>query len=148
MSLADVAWAHAEQTRIFRAFQARYRDYDLILSPTTPVSPFPWTQLHVAELEGKALTSYYRWLALTYWITLITNPALSLPCGLDHRGMPFGLQLVGRFRGDAELLDAAEAMEHAFAGDAELRRPRPDASLLRRPRPELKAIVTHPPTVS
>jgi len=148
MSLADVAWAHAEQTRIFRAFQARYRDYDLILSPTTPVSPFPWTQLYVAELEGKALTNYYRWLALTYWITLITNPALSLPCGLDHEGMPFGLQLVGRFRGDAELLDAAEAMEHAFAGDAELRRPRPDTSLLRRRRPELKSIVTHPPTLS
>jgi hypothetical protein len=62
--------------------------------------------------------------------------------------MPFGLQLVGRFRGDAELLDAAEAMEHAFAGDAELRRPRPDTSLLRRPRPELKSIVTHPPTLS
>jgi amidase len=148
MSLADVAWAHAEQTRIFRAFQGQCRDYDLILSPTTPVSPFPWTQLYVAELEGKALTSYYRWLALTYWITLITNPALSLPCGLDHKGLPFGLQLVGHFRGDGELLDAAEAMEHAFAGDAELRRPRPDTSKLLRRRPELKSIVTHPPTLS
>ena len=148
MSLADVAWADAEQTRIFRAFQAQCRDYDLILSPTTPVSPFPWTELYVAELEGKALANYYRWLALTYWITLTTNPALSLPCGLDHKRMPFGLQLVGRFRGDAELLDAAEAMEHAFANNEELRRPRPDTSMLLQPRPELKSMVTHPPTLS
>ena len=35
MSLADAAWAHAEQTRIFRRFQQTFRDYDLVLSPTT-----------------------------------------------------------------------------------------------------------------
>ena len=43
MSLADAAWGHAEQTRIFRRFQETFRDYDLVLSPTTPVSPRPWT---------------------------------------------------------------------------------------------------------
>jgi amidase len=145
MSFADVAWAHAEQTRIFRRFQAYRHDYDLILAPTTPVSPFPWTQLYVAELEGKALTDYYRWLALTYYITLVTNPAIALPCGRDHKGMPFGLQVIGRFRGDAELLDAAEAMEQAFAHVPELVRPQPDVARLRLPRPELKSIITHPP---
>ena len=54
-SLADAAWAHAEQTRIFRRFQQTFRDYDLVLSPTVPVSPFPWTQLYLAELEGRPL---------------------------------------------------------------------------------------------
>jgi amidase len=145
MSLADTAWAHAEQTRIFRRFQARFRDYDLVLSPTTPVSPFPWTQLYLAELEGKALNNYYYWLALTYYITLVTNPAISLPCGVDHRGMPFGLQVTGRFHGDAEVLDAAEAMEQAFAHAPGLGRPRPDLTKLRTPHLELKSIVTHPP---
>ena len=87
-----------------------------MLSPTTPVSPFPWTQLYLAELEGRKLRNYYHWLALTYFVTLVTNPAISLPCGVDHKGMPFGLQVTGRFRGDRELLDAAEAMEQAFAG--------------------------------
>jgi len=40
---------------------------------------------------------------------------MSLPCGADDKGLPFGLQLTGRFRGDAELLNAAEAIEQAFA---------------------------------
>src|SRR5262249_41808767 len=35
MSLSDAAWAHSEETRIFRRFQALFRDYDLVLSPTT-----------------------------------------------------------------------------------------------------------------
>src|ERR1700738_4421784 len=90
MSLADVAWAHAEQTRIFRRFQTTFRDNDLVLSPTTPVSPFPWAQLYLDKLDGKKLRNYYHWLALTYFITLATNPALSLPCGTDEHGMPFG----------------------------------------------------------
>src|SRR6185436_6375740 len=149
MSLADAAWAHAEQTRIFRRFQANFRDWDLVLSPTTPVSPFPWTQLYLAELEGRKLANYYHWLALTYYITLVTNPSISLPCGVDHKGMPFGLQVTGRFRADAEVLDAAEAMEQAFAGVAQLQRPRPDISrLAATPHPELKSIVTHPPVLT
>lgn len=145
MTLGDAAWAHAEQTRIFRRFQAVFRDYDLVMAPTTPVSPFPWTELYLAELEGEKLKNYYHWLALTYLITLATNPAISLPCGVDDHGMPFGLQVVGRFGGDLELLDAAEALEFAAAGNAELRRPVPDIATLRAPRPELKSIVTAAP---
>jgi len=145
MSLADAAWAHAEQTRIFRRFQETYRDYDLVMAPTTPVSPFPWTQPYLAELEGTTLKNYYHWLALTYVVTLVTNPSIALPCGLDDHGMPFGLQVVGRFGGDIELLDTAEALERAFAGIAGLGRPVPDVAALSTPRPELKSIVTAAP---
>jgi len=148
MSLADFAWAHQEQTRIYRRFQQTFRDYDLVMAPTTPVSPFPWQQLYLAEMDGKPLANYYHWLALTYVITLVTNPAISLPCGTDHKGMPFGLQVVGRFRGDRELLGAAHALELAFASLPALRRPVPDLARLGQPVPALKAIVTHPPTIA
>ena len=144
MSLPDMAWAHAEQTRIFRRFQTIFRDYDLVLSPTVPVTPFPWTQLYLETLEGAPLRNYYHWLALTYFITLVTNPAASLSCGADRQGMPFGLQVIGRFRGDRELLDAAESIEQAFAAIAGLGRLRPDIRKLAKPVPELKSIVTHP----
>jgi len=147
MTLADMAWAHAEQTRIFRRFQTTLRDYDLVLSPTTPVSPFPWTQLYVETLEGTQLRNYYHWLALTYVVTLVTNPAISLPCGIDEQGMPFGLQAIGRFRGDGDLLDAAQAMEEAFARIPDLKRPRPDLAKLAKPTVHLKSIVTHPPVL-
>ena len=145
MSLADVVWAHAEQTRLFRRFQAKFKDYDLIVSPTSPISPFPWQQPHLAEINGRPLANYYRWVALTYVVTLATNPALSLPCGLDHAGMPFGLQLVGSFRGDRRLLDIAQAFETAWRDDPTLQRPRPDLTKLSRPDPSLKSIVTDPP---
>jgi amidase len=146
LSLADCAWAHLEQARIFRRFQTVFEQYDLVLSPTTPISPFPWTELYLKEINGKPLENYYRWLALTYVVTLVTNPALSLPCGTDQRGMPFGLQVIGRFRGDRDVLGAGAALEAAFAGIPALQRPRPDLDRLRKPVPALTSIVTHPPT--
>ncbi|MGJ3703078.1 amidase [Variovorax sp. AFSI2.2] len=145
MSLLDSAWAQAEQTRLIKRFQATFADYDLILSPTTPVSPFPWTQLYADTINGEKQANYYRWLALTYVVTLTTHPALSLPCGIDHADMPFGLQIIGGFRADHQVLGAAHAMEMAFAADGQLRRPRPDLSALRMAEPALTSIVTTPP---
>ncbi|MGI9520683.1 MAG: amidase [Hyphomicrobiaceae bacterium] len=130
MSLADFAWAHTEQTRIFRRFQETFEKFDVVMAPTVAASPFPWKTLYLDKINGRNLNSYYHWLAITWYITLTTNPALSLPCGRDDNGMPFGLQIVGRFRGDGALLDIAEALESAFGGEPELERPKPDATTL------------------
>ncbi|MEY2954335.1 MAG: hypothetical protein RLZZ401_2422 [Pseudomonadota bacterium] len=145
ITLADRAWAHLEQTRIMRSFARAFEHVDLILSPVSPVSPFPWTELYAAQVDGQTMRNYYQWLALTYVVTLATNPVLSLPSGVDAQGMPFGLQMTGRLHGDAQLLAAAQALEQAFAGAPTLARPRPDLQALRAPRPELQSIVTHPP---
>jgi Asp-tRNA(Asn)/Glu-tRNA(Gln) amidotransferase A subunit family amidase len=147
MSLLDSAWAQAEQTRLIKRFQATFADYDLVLSPTTPVTPFPWTQPYADTINGETQANYYRWLALTYVVTLTTHPAISLPCGVDHAGMPFGLQIVGGFRADHQVLGAAHAMEKAFAGDIQLRRPRPDLAALRPAEPSLTSIVKTPPNL-
>ncbi|MCB1548683.1 MAG: amidase [Hyphomicrobiaceae bacterium] len=145
MSLADFAWAHTEQTQIFRRFQKVFRDYDLVLAPTVPVTPFPWKQLYLDEMDGKKLRNYYHWLALTYYITLVTNPSISMPCGRDHADMPFGLQVVAPMHADFELLSAAHAMEQAFEADPVLARPKPDLAKLKKAKGDLKSIVTHPP---
>jgi amidase len=148
ITLADRAWAHLEQTRIARRFAQAFEHFDLLVAPTTPLSPFPWTELYAQHIDGQPTRNYYHWLALTYVVTLATNPALSLPCGRDEHGMPFGLQLIGRLRGDAALLSVAQALEQGFAAVPALRRPRPDLGRLAVARPELTSIVTHPPLAS
>lgn len=145
MSLSDVAWAHAEQTRIFRRFQSAFDEVDFVLTPAVTVSPFPWERLYIDEIDGKKLNTYYHWLAMSWFITLTTNPAMSLPCGKDDQGLPFGLQIVGPFRGDRRVLAVGAGLQNAFIGNAELARPLPDIKRLEHPVPALKAIVTHPP---
>lgn len=148
MSLSDRAWAHAEQTRIFRRFNAVMQDFDVILLPTAPVSPFPWTQGHATEIDGQSMDIYYRWLALTYRGSLTCGPSITLPCGRDPHGMPFGLQMLGPVRGDEATLAAAKAVETFFAADPETARPCPDMEGLAPSDLDLRSIVTHPPILN
>ena len=68
-----------------------------------------------------------------------------MPCGVDAHGMPFGLQVVGRFRGDAELMSISAALEEGFEASDAMRRPIPDLANLPEPVPALRSIVTAPP---
>ncbi|BFG81651.1 amidase [Paraburkholderia terrae] len=149
LTLADVTRADTRRTALYRRFQTLLARYDVIVSPVSPVTPFAWTTPHCAQIDGVALENYYRWVALTYVVTLLTNPSMSLPCGVDHMGMPFGLQMIGPMRGEARLLDVAQSLETAFAQDEALARPVPDLQKLRDMRgdvqADLRAIVTHPP---
>jgi len=74
--------------------------------------------------------SYFHWLSLAYYVTLTGHPAMSLPVGLDEKGFPFGLQIVGPRGGDVLVLQVAAAIEAAFAGDGEFGRPIPDIAAL------------------
>lgn len=129
-TLEDHARTATAQTRIYRAFQSYFAEHDVLISPSITVSPRPWSELYPAEIDGQPTRSYFHWLALAYAVTLAGHPALSLPLGLDEAGMPFGLQIVGPRGGDALVLSVAAALEAAFAGDPELRRPLPDLDRL------------------
>lgn len=151
MTLRDKAWAHLEQTRLLRRYVSLMQDYDVILTPTTPVRPFSWQIGAAMEVEGQKQDTYYRWLALTYRATLFNCPALTLPSGRtpampNEMSMPFGLQILGRPAADAVLLRVASAIEDFWKNDPLRCRPVPDAAGLTPSEPSLTSIVTHPPT--
>jgi Asp-tRNA(Asn)/Glu-tRNA(Gln) amidotransferase A subunit family amidase len=123
---ADVARAQTMQTVIYRRWQAFFRDYDVILTPSITISPRSWRELYPADIDGKPTRTYFHWLALAYAVTLPGHPAVSLPVGTDHAGMPFGLQIVGPRGGDALVLSVAAALESMLAGDPRTARPVPD----------------------
>ncbi len=144
-TLRDRAWAHAEQTRALRAFNRLMENFDLILLPTSPLSPFPWTQSHPTRIDGTAMDIYYRWLALTYRSSLFGGPSITLPAGQDAAGMPFGLQALGPVRGDVDLLSAARTLEAILARSPQTRPVPPDLEKTLRIPADLRSIVTHPP---
>jgi len=88
-----------------------FERYDLLLAPATIVAPFPIENRYVAECNGKKFDNYVEWLGIVYAITLVCCPALSLPCGFTASGLPVGLQMVARPRGEAQLLAGAKVLE-------------------------------------
>jgi Asp-tRNA(Asn)/Glu-tRNA(Gln) amidotransferase A subunit family amidase len=129
-SALDVARGMKQQTVLYRKWQEFFTRFDVILAPAVTLSPRPWSELFPTEIDGKPTRSYFHWLALAYAVTNVGHPAISLPVGLDRKGMPFGLQIVGPRGGDAKLLAVAAALEELLAGDARTTRPVPDLERL------------------
>jgi amidase len=48
-----------------------------------------------------------------YFISIVGNPAISVPCGFTPEGLPVGLQIVARHQDDWGLLQMAHAFEQA-----------------------------------
>ena len=57
--------------------------------------------------------SYLEWMRSSSRITMTAHPALSLPAAFTPEGLPVGLQLVGRRRGELDLLRLAAGIERA-----------------------------------
>ena len=92
--------------------------------------PFPHDRLYVEAINGEPMRIYFHWLALAYGLTLTAHPVACIPCGRDHTGMPFGIQVCGRRFGDQRTLAVAAALERHLQTIAELARPLPDVAAL------------------
>ena len=132
MSLEDVALAMRRHTELYRAFLEFMADYDVLICPAMAVPPFPHRERYVAEINGQKLRTYFHWLALPYGLTLTAHPVACIPCGRDHTGMPFGIQVCGPRFGDRRALKVAEALERHLETIPELTRPIPDLGRLAR----------------
>ena len=130
MSLADVSRANVEQTKLYKRFLAFFREVDVLICPVASVSPFPHAQLFVEEINGERMPTYMRWLALAYAPTTALACAVALPCGVDHKGLPFGIQVIGPKGADARVLEIAYALEQVLAERKETARAVPDVARL------------------
>jgi aspartyl-tRNA(Asn)/glutamyl-tRNA(Gln) amidotransferase subunit A len=86
--------------------------YDLLLTPTLAVPPFPVHCQGPEKIDGRIVAST-QWLAFTYPINLTGQPAASVPAGFTDDGLPIGLQIVGRHLDDPLVLKASAAFEKA-----------------------------------
>jgi len=110
ISAVDLASAFLQRSAYYQAWRAFMEQYDLVLTPTLPCTAFPVGQDHPGQIAGKT-SSYLGWTKFTYPFNVTGQPAATVPCGTDSRGLPIGLQIVGRYRDDVTVLRAAAAFE-------------------------------------
>jgi amidase len=118
---ADIARAlvlHGEILERMRRFQERY---EFLLCAVNQVPPFDATLDWPKEIEGVAMDGYVAWMRSAYWITTTFRPAISVPAGFTPEGLPVGIQIVGRYRADLDVLRIAHVFEQATG--VGLRRP-------------------------
>lgn len=130
-SAEDVAQALFAQGRYHHNWQQFFERYDYIISPAVTISPRPWRELFPTEIDGVPTKSYFHWLAMAYASTISGHPSITIPCGLDANGMPFGLQIVGQRYDDLGVLAVASELESVIAGVSDLAPQAPDLAALK-----------------
>jgi amidase len=103
----------ALRTEVFQRMAAFLERYDALAAPVTQVPPYPVEVEWPREVAGTPMGSYIEWFRSCSRITVTTHPAMSVPAGFTADGLPVGLQLVGRHRGELDLLRLARAFTEA-----------------------------------
>lgn len=101
---------------IKQSFDKVFEAYDLILGPTAPTT---------APELGKSLSDplkMYLGDIYTVAVNLAGLPAISIPCGVDQKGLPIGLQMIGNVFAEKKLIRAAYAYECAAAETGQWKR--------------------------
>ena len=123
LTAVEIAWAETKRTELYHRMRQFMERYEFFVLPTVQVAAFDINQPYPTEIDGVAMETYIDWMKSCYYISIVGNPAISVPCGFTPDGLPVGLQIVGRHRDDWGLLQMAHAFEGAAAVPS---RPMPD----------------------
>jgi aspartyl-tRNA(Asn)/glutamyl-tRNA(Gln) amidotransferase subunit A len=105
----DAYYKKAQQVRtlVKNEFDKAFSKYDVVLTPTAPVVAYQF-----GEKTDNPLEMYLSDIC-TVSVNVAGLPGISIPCGLDSKGMPVGMQLIGQRFSEATLLNAAYTFEQA-----------------------------------
>jgi aspartyl-tRNA(Asn)/glutamyl-tRNA(Gln) amidotransferase subunit A len=107
------------RTLIRKDFDNAFEKCDLIVAAVSPTTAFK-----IGERMEDPLTMYLSDI-FTIPVNLAGLPALSLPCAFDGKGLPIGLQIIGKPLDEARILQAA----YLFEAEKKLKKI-PDAFIL------------------
>lgn len=111
LTVDEVAEALVLRSKLYDTMQRFLQDFDVLACPVSGIPPLPVEIEYPPEINGIPSSDYLDWLCYTFLASLCGLPALSLPLGFTASGMPVGIQLIGRPRGEGRLLQIAHAIE-------------------------------------
>ena len=109
----EVARAIAARSQVYLSVAELLQRFDVLVAPSAQVVPFPVEEEYPATVAGVDMPHYLGWMRVCSRITVSAHPVAAVPAGFTDRGLPVGMQLVGRFKDDRRLLEHAAAWEAA-----------------------------------
>ncbi|WP_234988713.1 amidase [Tropicibacter naphthalenivorans] len=111
LTVDQIGDAQIARGRAYDVMRALLSDFDVLACPVTGIAPLPVEVEYPTEVAGEPCKDYLDWLRFAFLATLCGLPALSLPVGFTPAGLPVGMQLIGRPRGEGRLLQVARVLE-------------------------------------
>ena len=95
------------RTLVKQEFDKKFEKYDVLLTPTSPTVAF-----EIGTRSNNPLEMYLADIC-TVSVNIAGLPGISIPCGVDSKGMPIGMQLIGDKFKEETILNAAYTYEQA-----------------------------------
>src|SRR5216684_1940377 len=111
LSGAQVLSASDQRSAFYQQMLALFDRCDFLALPTAQVWPFDAALRWPNNIAGREMDTYHRWMEVVIYATLAGLPCISIPVGFNSTGLPMGMQLIGRPRGDLAVLQLAHAYE-------------------------------------
>lgn len=109
----DIHAASVIRSDWYRYVLTLFERYDFLVLPSAQVFPFDAKQHWPAQIAGRRMDTYHRWMEVVIGPTMAGLPVAAMPAGFDPHGLPTGIQIVGRPRADRSVLELAMAYEKA-----------------------------------
>jgi len=106
----DYKRAEANRDKIYNLMYQYFKNYDILITPTTAVPAFDTGMMFVPKIAGKNV-SPATWHACLLPFNLTGLPAASIPCGWSSEGTPIGMQIVGKRYDEKTVLQVSKAFE-------------------------------------
>jgi amidase len=108
---AILARLEMKRTALYKRFQQFMEKYEFMVLPVNQVLPFDVHTHYPTEISGVKMENYIDWMRSAYYISIVGNPAMSVPCAFSKTGLPIGMQIVGRHNAEFSVLQIAHAFE-------------------------------------
>ena len=82
---AEIAQAGGKRTELYHRMRQFMERYEFFVLPVVQVPPFDVNQPYVTEIDGVAMETYIDWMKSCYYISVVGNPAISVPARLHAR---------------------------------------------------------------
>ena len=122
LSGPDVFNAARDRSAWYQVLRRLFETYDYLVLPATQVLPFDGTLRWPAQVNGRTMDTYHRWMEVVVPATMAGLPALSVPAGFSASGLPAGLQILGPMHADWSVLQVGHAYDLA-SGHSRVRSP-------------------------
>lgn len=94
LSAEDYLNAERRRTAIYRSFRELFTRADFLVAPAASVFPWPNEISDVTSIDGAALDTPIDYLAVTFIVSLVGFPVLTVPTRRADNEMPFGIQII------------------------------------------------------
>ena len=102
--------AYYQRKEFHEKFYRFFKDYDLLITPTTAIPAFELGMMYPLKINGIGV-SPTGWQPYTWPFNLTGHPAATIPCGWSRDGLPIGMQIVGHMNDELTVLQASRAFE-------------------------------------